>query len=127
MMDYENIYCVLVRNERLRFKAMVELGEDSFNHEKVVKFAEKEFQEDYKKALAVVNDPDREMVRVYRDDMEHFMNKYDMEQMEHEALTELIYDFISKSKLSDQFHEFLVKNKGNYNYDIDFLMKDYDN
>ncbi|MBS4191212.1 hypothetical protein KHA94_13570 [Bacillus sp. FJAT-49705] len=126
--NYKTIYSILVRDRDLSFKAAIHFNGE-VNHEAIVKWASKEYPAEYKEALSIASNPNRQTVTLWKDELDWFVDEKERIDWERDGLSTLIYDFVFTHKLESQFYSFLQKlmkedTDGIYG-DLEHIARDY--
>lgn len=102
----EDLYYVLMRNEKFKRIATLEfLFKPKENMDKVIELAKTKFQPTYDEAIAIVTNPDREVVSMYKDEMEWFANKYEGLEFDYNSLIDLVNDYLEAKELQEDFSD----------------------
>lgn len=112
--NIEELFYVLKRDTLLTTKVLLEhkIHCDDQNMEAFVNCVEKHYTEEFKKAEAIVNDPNREKIFMWSDELKHFANKYEQLELDRNNLEDLIHAFLSENEdIRPRFVEFLKKKK----------------
>lgn len=103
----KKMFGVLKRNEELNITYLYKTKDFECDKEKFVEYAKDNFPGLYKEAESIVNDPDRKLVYVYADDIDHLLNENNNSSLEKNDLYNVISDFVEEYNLQQQFSDFL--------------------
>lgn len=129
MPDYKEIYQILMRDSDIRYSAITRFNFQTDDHQAVVKWAAKEYPAEYKEALDIASNPNRETVTFWKDDLDWFVEEKNTVEWERDGFSSLIYDFVNSRNLQKEFFSFIQKlmkedHDGIYG-DLESIAKDY--
>lgn len=129
MPNYQEIYHILMRDSDLKLKAVMHFKADTTDHQAVVKWAVKEYPVEYKEALDIASNPNRESVTYWKDEIDWFVAEKDTVEWERDGISRLIFDYINTTGQQKEFYSFIQKlmkedHDGVYG-DLEFIAKDY--
>lgn len=126
--NYKDIYHILIRDSNISFKTTIHFNAELDDHKAICEWAKNEFPEDYKEALAIASNPNRQTVTLWKDELDWYTDKKEFIEWERDGLNTLIYEFVMDHGLKDKFHSYLqekIKEGADCYGDLEFLSQDY--
>ncbi|MEC1780050.1 hypothetical protein [Schinkia azotoformans] len=110
----EELYYVLKRDTLFTTKVLLDhkIICDEENMETFVKCVEVNYPEEFEKAETIVNDPNREKIFMWSDEVKHFANKYEQLEFDRNNMQDLIHAFLEDNEdVRPRFIGFLKEKK----------------
>ncbi|HHW36244.1 MAG TPA: hypothetical protein GXX18_02960 [Bacillales bacterium] len=125
--DIDQLINVLSRNRELTLNVIVNHKVTTDDRKAFVDCIQKHYPEHYKKAEAIINNPDRKLYYLYDDDIQYLIDRYETEEFEHTTFQDLIHAFLEKNEqVRPLFLSFLKQKKKEMDEDKEVYWGDVD-